>query len=81
MTFGKVVVGPDSWDVGQLLRETGNPVFDPEHPETAAAAVEHGFRLAAAGQVGPANRRLALDEWSAEQCAARYLQFFQQVLS
>ena len=81
MTFGKVVVGPDSWDVGQLLRETGNPVFDPEHPETATAAVEHGFRLAAAGQVGPANRRLALDEWSAEQCAARYLQFFQQVLS
>jgi hypothetical protein len=28
MTFGRVVVGPDSWDVGELLRETGNPTFD-----------------------------------------------------
>ena len=71
----------DSWDVGQLLRETGNPVFDPQRPETAAVAVEQAFQLAAAGQVGCANRRLAMSEWSAAQCAARYLQFFQQVLS
>ena len=80
MTFGKVVVGPDSWDVGQLLRETGNPVFDPERPETAALAVEEGFRLAASGHVGTANQKLAMNEWTAEKCAARYLQVFQTVL-
>ncbi|MEY3227284.1 MAG: hypothetical protein RLZZ536_1903 [Planctomycetota bacterium] len=79
MTFGKVVVGPDSWDVGQLLRETGNPVFDPDRPETAIQAVEAGFRLAAEGHRGPENRRLALSEWSAEQCARRYLQVFADV--
>jgi hypothetical protein len=80
MTFGKVVVGPDSWDVGQLLRETGNPVFDPERPETAVQAVEEGFRLAAAGCVGAANQQLSLREWTAEKCAAQYLRVFGEVV-
>ena len=78
MTFGRVVVGPDSWDVGQLLRETGNPVFDPDHPETAAAALEEGLRLAREGKVGTANRELALREWGADTCAAKYLALYQQ---
>jgi hypothetical protein len=81
MTFGRVVVGPDSWDVGELLRETGNPVFDPDHPETAAAAVEEGFRLAAEGKIGPANQALALREWGADQCARRYVDLFEKVVS
>lgn len=81
MTFGKVVVGPDSWDVGELLRETGNPVFDPERPQTAIAAVEEGFRLAEAGHIGPANQKLALEEWSAEQCGAKYVAFFKRLIA
>lgn len=79
MTFGRVVVGPDSWDVGELLRETGNPVFDPDRPETAVAALEEGLRLAEAGGVGEANKRLALGEWSAAQCAAKYLDLYRAV--
>jgi hypothetical protein len=78
MTFGRVVVGPDSWDVGQLLRETGNPVFDPDQPETAVAAVVEGFRLAREGKVGPANQELALRDWGAETCAAQYLALYHQ---
>jgi hypothetical protein len=80
MTFGKVVVGPNAWDVGELLRETGNPVFDPDRPETAAAAVEEGFRLVAEGRRGPANRELALREWGAGQCAELYLGLYRRVL-
>ncbi|MDQ3081529.1 MAG: hypothetical protein M3R07_04870 [Gemmatimonadota bacterium] len=76
MTFGRVVVGPDAWDVGELLRETGNPVFDPDRPETAAASLGRGFRLAAEGVVGASNRALALSEWSAHRCAEEYLRFF-----
>ncbi|HQX48697.1 MAG TPA: hypothetical protein PLR25_02240 [Planctomycetaceae bacterium] len=79
MTFGKVVVGPDSWDVGELLRETGNPVFDPEHPETAAAAVDRAFQLVEEGKVGPANQKLALEQWGADQCAAKYVEFFERL--
>lgn len=79
MTFGRVVVGPDSWDVGQLLRETGNPVFDPEDPTTAVSAVEEGLRLAAEGKVGAANRELALGDWGADQCAERYIELYRVV--
>jgi hypothetical protein len=78
MTFGKVVVGPDSWDVGELLKETGNPVFDPDHPETAVAAIEEGFRLAAEGVVGPSAQKKALDEWTAGQCAEMYVALYER---
>ncbi|MCX7386141.1 MAG: hypothetical protein NTX48_05695 [Planctomycetales bacterium] len=81
MTFGKVVVGPDSWDVGELLKETGNPVFDPDHPETAITAMEQGLKLAKEGRIGPANQKLALEQWSAEQCGERYADFFKRLVA
>lgn len=80
LTFGKVVVGPDSWDVGELLKETGNPTFDPDRPETAATAVEQGFRLAREGVIGPRNQQRALAEWSAAQCGDLYVNLFRNVL-
>lgn len=80
MTFGKVVVGPDSWDVGELLRETGNPVFDPDRPETAIAAVEEGFRLAKEGRIGSLARERALSDWTIEKCAALYVDLYHTVL-
>lgn len=79
LTFGKVVVGPDSWDVGELLKETGNPVFDPERPETAVAAVEAGFRLAKEGIIGPRNQQRTLREWSARQCGDLYVELFRRL--
>lgn len=79
MTFSRVVVGPDTLNVGELLRETGNPAFDPARPETAVAAVEKGFRLAEGGHAGAENRRIALSQWDVKQCAARYLSFFRDV--
>ena len=79
MSFGKVVVGPDSLDVGHLLRSTGNAVFDPDRPETAAAAIERAMELARENRIGPANRERALSEWSAEQCADQYVDFFREL--
>ena len=81
MTYGRVVVGPDAWDVGELLRETGNPVFDPDRPETAVAAMEKGFKLASEGRVGAECRRLALEEWRPDQCAAMYAGFFRKLVN
>ena len=78
MTFGRVVVGPDSWDVGELLREMGNPVFDPDKPETAIEAVEEGFRLADKGDVPTGNQQRSLTQWTPAQCAASYLNLYQK---
>jgi hypothetical protein len=80
MTFGKVVVGPDSLDVGHLLKSTGNVVFDPDRPETAAAAIDQAFELARQGRIGPANKKEALTEWSADQCAKLYVAFFRELI-
>jgi hypothetical protein len=80
MTFGRVVVGPDSFNVGEILKVTRNPVFDPELPETAADAVREGFRLAEEGTVGESNRRLAMSEWKPSVCAASYVRFFEQLI-
>ncbi len=80
MTFGKVVVGPDSLNVGHLLKTTGNVVFDPDRPETAAAAIERAMELARGNRVGPLNRQKALRDWSAEQCADQYVAFYSKLL-
>lgn len=78
MTFGKVVVGPNSWDVGELLREMDNPTFDPDQPETAIAAVEEAFRLAEEGTIPAANRKRALEEWGADRCAELYVGLYER---
>ena len=49
--------------------------------KTATAAMEEGFRLAAEGTLGGTNRKLAIDDWSAEQCALRYVEFYRQVIN
>ena len=54
-------------------------MFDPDHPETAITAMEQGFRLAEEGNIGPANQKLALEKWSAEQCGAKYVEFFERL--
>jgi hypothetical protein len=74
-----VVVGPDAWDVGDLLRSAGNPVFDPDRPSSAVAAAEEGFRLAREGKVGASSERLALTQWRPEQCAVMYVDLFRRL--
>jgi glycosyltransferase involved in cell wall biosynthesis len=80
MTFGRVVVGPDSWDVCELLRDTGNTVFDPHSPDSAVGALQQGFCLAEAGEVGEANRKRALSEWGVDQCARAYASLFNELV-
>ncbi|MBD3296380.1 MAG: hypothetical protein GF392_03345 [Candidatus Omnitrophica bacterium] len=79
MTFGKVVVGPDSWDVGEILKAMGNPVFDPDRPETAVKAVEEALQLSKSS-LGEKNREIALREWSVERCASKYLGLFKTLV-
>lgn len=76
MIFGKVVVGPNSWDVGELLSETGNPVFDPDATDSAVDAIEAAFRMAVENIVGLRYRKVALCELSPEQCSETYLHMF-----
>lgn len=42
-TFGKVVVGPDYGVIGETLKLTGNPVFDPYHLHSVSEAIRSGL--------------------------------------
>lgn len=48
-TFGKVVTGPSYGVIGEILNETGNPVFDPFDLKSVSEAIEKGFELSEAG--------------------------------
>ena len=61
-SFGKVVIGPDCGNIGEILRTTGNPTFDPKDAKSVATAVRRGFELAAAGK-GAENRARAEADW------------------
>lgn len=72
---GKVVVGPDVGNVGQILRQTGNFTFDPNHPESAVSALQSAL---AAVSKGDENKSYATEHWSSEHVAATLLRYYQQ---
>ena len=80
-TYGKVVVGPDVGVVGQILKDTGNPVFKPEDGANGVAeAVKAGLRLAAAGH-GKSNKQIAQTDWDWDNVARQYRQLYAQLLA
>ena len=44
-SFGKIVVGPDKGNVGRILRETGNPVFNPDDRQSVLNGLKDALRL------------------------------------
>lgn len=76
--FGKVVAGPDCGNVGEQLRATGNPVFDPEDPVSVDRALAEAARLAAAGH-GARNRAYALENLTLAATAGRYGELYEKV--
>jgi hypothetical protein len=62
-TYGRIVVGPDVGNVGNILRNHNNPVFNPCDEDSLHNAVRQGFMMAAQGE-GENNRIIALNEWA-----------------
>lgn len=76
--FGKVVAGPDCGNVGEMLRATGNPVFDPADPRSVDRALAEAARLAAAGH-GARNRAYARENLNLERTAQRYAALYEKL--
>lgn len=73
--MGKVVVGPSTGNVGEILKETGNPVFEPYNNSTIINALETAFRLAKNGQ-GERNQNYAFQNLRTEIIAQKYNQLY-----
>lgn len=69
--FGKVVIGPDIGNVGELLRDTGNPVFDPESTTSITNALKEARQLVGKGK-GKENHQYALQQMNLEKVAREY---------
>ena len=75
MTFGNIVVGPDVGVIGEMLRATGNPTFDPLHSQTVFAALEEA--VAKKNTALPySNRIYAKDELNWVKTADRHVNHY-----
>ena len=74
---GKVVVGPNVGNVGEILHETGNFTFDPHDIRSAVSALQNALE---ATSKGGENKTYATEYWSSERIAASLLKYYQQAL-
>lgn len=72
---GKVVVGPDVGNVGEILRENDNFTFDPHHIESAVDALQKALEAIPKGEN---NKAYATAHWSSDLIAAELLKHYQQ---
>ena len=70
---GKVVVGPDVGNVGQILRETGNFTFDPHDIRSAVSALQKALTETTKGKE---NRTYATEHWASDLIATSLLKFY-----
>ena len=70
---GKVVVGPDVGNVGQILRETGNFTFDPHDIRSAVSALQKALTDTAKGKE---NRTYAIEQWASGLIATTLLKIY-----
>ena len=78
-TFGLVVVGADTADIGEVLKETGNPTFTVGNPKSVANAIKKAFELTLLNH-GQNNKNYALNYWDVKTISKQYHDQMQNML-
>lgn len=73
--FHKVVIGPYTGNVGELLQETGNPAFDPNDTKSIVQALKQAKQLSEAGK-GEENYQYARRFMNLKKVAAAYVEVY-----
>jgi len=73
-------VGPNVGVVGEVLRETGNPVFDPASTQSVGEALERGCELQAEGK-GDENAAYAAEHMNWTTIAGQHVRFYHRLRS
>lgn len=76
--MGKVVIGPNVGNVGFLLQETGNVVFNPNNISSLTDALAEAELKCSLG-VGNLNRVFAIKNYSTSICSEKYYQLYQKM--
>jgi len=72
-TFGLIVVGKNDADIGEILKETGNPTFQVGNDASLKEAIKQALILKSSNH-GEKNRKIALEEWGIERIAKLYVE-------
>lgn len=79
-TFGKVVVGPDIGVIGEVLRETGNPTYDPDELSTLSDALKQASHLHQEG-LGLQNKSYANVDMDWESVSLSHARLYTSLLT
>lgn len=76
--LGKVVIGPNTGNVGEILKETGNPTFNVNDTSTLQECIKHALELAKSN-FGEKNRAYAKDFMSSKKITLQLLEYYRQI--
>jgi beta-1,4-mannosyltransferase len=77
-TYGKIVVGPDIGNIGEVLRKAGNPVYDPSDRENLKSAMEQAYQMLESS-TGQINEILSREAWDWGGIARDLITFFKSL--
>lgn len=77
--MGKVVMGPNVGNVGDLLDKTSNPTFDIHNIDSLEDTIEKAWILNEQGK-GVENRKYALDNFATERVAQQHVDLYQSLI-
>ena len=77
--FGCACVGPDDGNVGEILKATGNPVFDPANPASAGEAIVKAFAAIDKYNRGAKNKKWADKNWNQELVVSQIMDAYREL--
>lgn len=77
--FKKVVLGPDTGNISEILRMTGNPMFDPADNKSILVALKKSYILCRKNW-GMRNYEYAGKHWNIKNISNEYLRLYENVL-
>ena len=77
--MGKVVVGPNVGNVGQILKDTGNPTFEPENEDSIIDAIDKALMLNEQG-IGEKNKKYADENWSTAKISQQLYDIYKSIV-
>lgn len=80
MLMGNVIVGPDSGNIGYVLKQTGNFVFDPHDKDSITESINQALKAVQNGK-GEQNKIYATKNWSTEIIAEQHYLLYKNLCS
>jgi glycosyltransferase involved in cell wall biosynthesis len=75
----KAVIGPNVGNVGTILRDTGNAIFNPCEIKSITAAIQEGFRIKDT-DLPQKNYEYGMENWNVSEIARKHIEVYSDIL-